>query len=330
MITIAVVGLGEMGRNHLRVLMDIPDIKVLGVADQNLDTAKSVALKYKLPIFDDYLQLFDEQKPQAVVVAVPTNHHREICLAAINRKMHVLVEKPIAATIEEAKEIIDTAEAQDVLLAVGHIERFNPVVVELKRRIDAGELGRVFMIHARRQSPFPSRIKDVGVASDLAIHELDIMRYLANSRVIRLSSEVSQVLNHSTREDIVFGLLRFENGVLGILDVNWVTPSSVRELTITGEQGMFVVNYLSQELFFHENSAAPKPLDSSVWDFSVQAGNMTRFQIPRREPLRNELESFIHSIQTGEKPLVDGYEGLLALELAQQIVAIRQPTHTRQ
>ena len=324
MIKMAAVGLGNMGRNHVRVLMDMTEVELVGVADHNAKAAESIIRKYRLAFFNDYHQLFNELKPEAVIVAVPTVNHHEICLAAINRKMHVLVEKPIAANVEEAKSLISAAEEQDVHLAVGHIERFNPVVIELKRRIDAGELGRVFMIHARRQSPFPSRVQDVGVATDLAIHELDIMRYLVNSRVVRLNSELSQVLNHSTREDIVFGLLRFENGVLGILDVNWVTPTSVRELTITGERGMFVVNYLSQELFFHENSAAPKPLEGSIWDFSVQAGHMTRFQIPRREPLRNELEAFIHSIQTGEKPPVDGNDGLRALELAQQIVSAPQ------
>jgi predicted dehydrogenase len=321
MIKVAAIGIGNMGRNHVRVLMDIPEVEMVGVADPDVETATIAVRKYGLPVYDNHTQLLDEQMPQAVIVAVPTIHHREVCLAAFERKMHVLVEKPIATTVEEGRELINAAKDAQAVFAVGHIERFNPVVIELKRRMDAGELGRVFMIHARRQSPFPSRIKDVGVATDLAIHELDIMRFLANSSVVRLSSEISQVLNHSTREDIVFGLLRFENGVLGILDVNWVTPTSVRELTITGELGMFVVNYLSQELFFHENSAAYKPLDGSIWDFSVQAGNMTRFQIPRREPLRNELEDFIHAVNAGREPQVTGQDGLKALELARKIVS---------
>ena len=327
MIKMAVVGVGNMGRNHVRVLMDMPEVELVGGADQNLDSAKPVARKYGLPVFGDYHQLFDEQQPQAVVVAVPTVCHLEVVLAAIERKIHVLVEKPIAATVEEAQELIDAAEQAGVALAVGHIERFNPAVIELKRRIDAGELGRVFMIHARRQSPFPNRIQDVGVARDLAIHELDMMRYLTGSRVAHLSAEVAQVLDRPMLEDIVVGLLRFENGVIGVLDVNWVTPTTVRELSITGERGMFAVNYLSQDLFFHENPAAHKPLNGATWDFSVQAGHMTRFQIIRREPLRNELEAFIQAVQTGQKPLVDGYDGLEALKLALQVAAHLQPAH---
>jgi UDP-N-acetylglucosamine 3-dehydrogenase len=316
---VALIGVGNMGRNHLRVLMDIPEVEVVGVADLNLELAKSAAQKYGVPVYADYRQLFTDRKPQAVVIATPTTSHKEIALAAIGRGIHVLVEKPIAATVADAEQMIAAAEQAKIVLAVGHIERFNPAVIELKRRIDQGELGRVFMIHARRQSPFPKRITDVGVASDLATHELDMMRYLAGSNVVYLSAEVSQVLPHPTREDIVFGLLRFENGVLGILDVNWVT--TVRELAITGERGMFVVNYLSQELFFHENPAAANAINGSTWDFSVTAGHMTRFQIVRREPLRSELESFVEAVQKGQRPLVDGRDGLEALKLALQIAS---------
>jgi predicted dehydrogenase len=321
MIKMAVVGVGAMGRNHVRVLMDIPEVELVGVADTNVATAKAVAHKYGVPVFADYAKLFDECQPEAVIIATPTSFHHAIGLAAIERGIHVLVEKPITISITQAREMIAFAKQHSVHLAVGHIERFNPAVIELKRRIDRGELGRIFMIHARRQSPYPGRIQDVGVASDLATHELDMMRYLANSEVVHLSAEVSYVLPQSGHEDIIFGLLRFQNGVLGILDVNWITPTSVRESVITGERGMFVVNYLNQELSFYENPAMLVPPDGSIWDFTVQAGNFTRYQINRREPLRSELESFIHSIQTGTPMLVDGNDGLQALQLALDIVA---------
>jgi UDP-N-acetylglucosamine 3-dehydrogenase len=318
MLKMAVIGVGSMGKNHARVLMDIPDIQVMGIADKNMTNARMVADKYGLPVYEDYNHLFNECSPDAVIIAVPTTLHREVAVAAIKRGIHVLVEKPIASTIEEAEEIIQTANQYSVIVAVGHIERFNPAVIELKRRIDAGELGQIFMIHARRLSPYPRRISDVGVAKDLATHELDMMRYLTGEEVVHVSAEISKVM-HSSHEDIVFGLLRFQNGILGILDVNWVTPTTVRELTITGEKGMFVVNYLSQELFFHENPASRQPLEGSVWDFTVDAGHMTRFQINKREPLRSELESFIHAVRTGSKPLINGYDGLATLKLVFQI-----------
>lgn len=314
----AVIGVGSMGRNHARVLMDIPDIQVMGIADKNIINARMVADKYGLPVYEDHNRLFDECSPDAVIIAVPTTLHKEIAIDAIKRGIHVLIEKPIASTTDEAEEIIKMADQNRVIVAVGHIERFNPAVIELKKRIDSGELGQIFMIHARRLSPYPRRISDVGVAKDLATHELDMMRYLTGEEVIHVSAEISKVM-HSPHEDIVFGLLRFQNGILGILDVNWVTPTTVRELTITGEKGMFVVNYLSQELFFHENPASRQPLEGSVWDFTVDAGHMTRFQINKREPLRSELESFINAIKTGSKPLINGYDGLATLKLVYQI-----------
>lgn len=323
MMRMAVVGVGSMGRNHCRVLLDTPNVELVAVADRNLDTARDVVRKSGVPIFSDHDEMLEAVRPQAVVIAVPTALHYVVAMAAIERGIHVLVEKPIANTTEEGERMIAAAEKHRVVLAVGHIERFNPAVLELKRRIDAGELGRVFTIHSRRKSPFPRRIMDVGVANDLATHELDMIRYLAGADVSRLSAEVAHVLG-SAHEDIVLGLFRFANGVIGILDVNWVTPTTVRELTITGERGMFVVNYMSQELFFHENPAAIGVLDGSVWmpgnAFSVEAGHMTRFQINRREPLRSELESFIDAVQTGKPAAVDGNAGLEALRLAQQIL----------
>ncbi|PKN52259.1 MAG: gfo/Idh/MocA family oxidoreductase [Deltaproteobacteria bacterium HGW-Deltaproteobacteria-13] len=318
MLKMAVIGVGSMGRNHARVLMDIPDIQVMGIADKNIINARMVADKYGLPVYEDHNQLFDECSPDAVIIAVPTTLHKEIAMDAVKRGIHVLIEKPIASTTDEAEEIIKMADQNHVTVAVGHIERFNPAVIELKKRIDAGELGQIFMIHARRLSPYPRRISDVGVAKDLATHELDMMRYLTGEEVVHVSAEISKVM-HSPHEDIVFGLLRFQNGILGILDVNWVTPTTVRELTITGEKGMFVVNYLSQELFFHENPASRQPLEGSVWDFTVDAGHMTRFQINKREPLRSELESFINAVKTGSKPLINGYDGLATLKLVYQI-----------
>ncbi len=320
MLRLAVIGTGHMGKNHIRVLADLSNVVLVGVCDPHEQAARSAADRYGVPVYATHQELLEETRPDAVVVAAPTVSHHDIVMDSVRRGAHVLVEKPIAHSVEEAKEMIDAADRAGVVLAVGHIERFNPAVVELKRRIDANELGRIFMIHSRRQSPFPQRIQDVGVASDLAVHELDIMLYLTGSSVTHLKAETSQVFGRESREDIVFALLRFESGVLGVLDVNWVTPSSVRELAITGERGMFVVNYLTQELFFYENPAARKEESEAVWGFSVVAGNMTRLLIPRREPLRCELESFVASIQNGARPEVDGRDGLRAVELALRIV----------
>lgn len=312
-----------MGRNHVRVLMDLPQVKVVGLADPNTEVAGHTARKYNLPLYADCVELLDTEQPDAIVLAVPTVDHHQSAMAAIERGIHLLVEKPIAETVDQATEMVEAAEKKGVALTVGHIERFNPAVIELKRRMDAGELGRVFMVHARRQSPFPARIRDVGVASDLATHELDMMRYLTGSEVVNLHAEISQVL-HPSHEDIVFGLLRFGSDVLGILDVNWVTPTKIRECNVIGERGMFVVNYLNQELRFHRNSSASGTLNGQQFimghDWSVDEGDMIQLRIDRREPLRNELEAFIRMITAGAAPVVSGKDGIQALDLATRIV----------
>jgi UDP-N-acetylglucosamine 3-dehydrogenase len=313
---VAVIGTGSMGRNHVRVLMDLPQADLVGIADKDSEGVRALAKRYSISGFEDHRRLLSETKPEAVVIAVPTVHHHRVALDAIEAGAHVLVEKPIASTVEEAKELIDAAKRRNVSLMVGHIERFNPAVIELKKRLDEGAIGRVFMIHARRQSPYPRRIQDVGVASDLATHELDMMRYLTNENVEYVSAQVASVLSEG-REDIVFGILRFASGVMGVLDVNWVTPTTVREVTITGERGMFVVNYLAQELTFFENpAAAPVLLAGSTWDYTVKAGNMIRYQIQKKEPLRSELESFVDCVSRRSPVVVDGKDGLAALELA--------------
>lgn len=325
---VAVIGAGVMGRNHVRALRDIPDAELVGVVDADRERAEEVGRHYGIPAYDDHLQLFREHEPVAVVVAVPTQRHHAIAMDTIKHGIHTLVEKPIATTVAEAEELVRAADTAGITLSVGHVERFNPAVIELKRRLVAGELGRVFMIHSRRLSPYPRRIMDVGVAADLASHELDMMRYLTESPGQIEAAAVSQVL-HPTHEDIVFGLLRFANGIIGILDVNWVTPTKIRDISVTGERGMFVVNYLAQELFFYSNAGAGESANQTTWllghDFTVDEGDMVRLHVPRKEPLLAELESFLAAAASGTRPVVNGRDGVEALRMSLSIVAAGQP-----
>lgn len=320
---VIVIGTGVMGRNHVRVLREIPEVELIGVVDRDLRRAEEVGRRYGVPAYDDSTDVFSRLHPDAAIVAVPTQRHHDVALAAIRHGVHVLVEKPIATTVEQGEEMVAEAHRYGVALTVGHVERFNPAVIELKRRMDAGDLGRIFMIHSRRLSPFPRRIMDVGVAADLASHELDMMHYLTGAAGQIVGSAVSQVL-HPTHEDIVFGVLRFPEGVLGILDVNWVTPTKIRDISVTGERGMFTVNYLSQELFFFSNSGAQESAATGSWlpghDFTVDEGDMVRLHIPRREPLLAELESFLAAAASGMRPVVDGADGVEALRLSLALV----------
>jgi predicted dehydrogenase len=320
-IKVAVIGVGAMGRNHARVCSELPNVELIGVADPDAQAAGVVAKRYGGRIYTNYTQLLDQQKPDAVIIAVPTLDHLTVALQVIQRKIHLLIEKPIAFSVDEGQQIITAAEQAGVQLMVGHIERFNPAVIALKAHLADGELGRVFQIDARRQGPFPARVKDVGVVIDLAVHDLDVMRYVSGAEVARVYAETEQRI-HSTREDLLTSLIRLDDGTIGTLTINWLTPTKIRELYVTGECGMFRVDYLTQDLYFFENATAI----SGDWETlrvlrGVSEGRMIRHVVAKKEPLRAEQEAFLAAVR-GEAPVaVTGRDGLKALELAQAVVA---------
>lgn len=316
---VAVIGVGAMGKNHARIYADLPDVNLVGVADSNLTVSQEVARRYHGTAYNDYREMLDKEKPDAVTIAVPTVFHLPVALEVIERKIHLLIEKPIAQTFEEGEQIIKAAEKAGVKLMIGHIERFNPAIQTLKNHLDSKQLGRVFQIDARRQSPFPTRVKDVGVVIDLAVHDLDIMRFLTGKEVVRLYAETERRI-HSTREDLLSGLLRFEDGAIGTLTINWLTPTKIRELTVIGELGMYRVDYLTQDLYFYENDSEAV----EDWPFrvlrGVREGRMIRHVVAKREPLRVEIENFISAVRGEKNIFASGVDGLQALLLAQSIV----------
>jgi predicted dehydrogenase len=254
--------------------------------------------------------MLEAERLDLVSVVVPTSLHLPTTLAALGAGSHVLVEKPIASTRGEAEEMIGAARRAGRMLTVGHIERFNPAIRELRRRLAAGELGRIFEIRATRLGPFPARIRDVGVVVDLAPHDLDVMRYLLGSDPIRLYAETEQRI-HTDHEDLFVGLLKFANGAVGVLDINWLTPTKQRTLTVTGERGMYTADYLAQQLVFYPNPAS---------DGSVKEGMRIERDIERREPLAIELDEFARAARDGGVPPVDPHEAMVALLLARAMV----------
>lgn len=320
---VGVIGLGSIGRHHARVWAEIDDVDLVAVADRDDDRLSTVSRRYKIRGYPDHQSLLEEEQLDLVSVAVPTGMHSEVATRALELGLHVLVEKPIAATVEEAVALRMLAERRGRVLAVGHIERFNPAVVELRRRIQRNELGHVFEIQARRLSPMPDYVLDAGVVMDLATHELDVMRYVIASQVERVYAEMGRNMRDD-HEDHLSGLLRFANGVVGVLDVNWLTPTKVRELRVTGERGMFVVDYIAQDLYFYENSEAPLDWDAMALFKGVQEGNMTKIQLRRVEPLRAELEAFAANAASGERLVASSEDGLHALVLAQLLLRSAQ------
>jgi predicted dehydrogenase len=308
-----------MGRHHARLYHDLSDSMLVAVADSDRAAAEAIAYRHGVRLYSDYRAMLDGEDLEAVSVCVPTTAHMKAALEAIQRGLHVLVEKPIAASVSDGQAIIDQAHAQNVTCMVGHVERYNPAVVELKRRLDAGELGHIFEIVARRKGPFPDRVRDVGVVMDLAAHDLDVMWYLTGAEVTRVYAETAQRV-HESHEDLLLGTLRFSDGTLGVLDINWLTPTKIRELSVIGERGMFQVNYLTQDLFFYENAQVDEVWDTLSILRGVAEGRMIRHVVAKREPLRTELEAFLTTVRGGKVPIVKGEDGLRALRQAQAIV----------
>jgi predicted dehydrogenase len=297
----------------------MPETDLVAVVDLDEARAGEVVRLYGGSVYTDHQAMLSEVRPDLVSVAVPTKEHHRVGLCALEAGCHVLVEKPIAATLEQGRDMIDRAAQVERVLVVGHIERFNPAVTELKRRLEEGQLGRVFQIHARRLGPFPARVRDVGVVVDLATHDLDIMRYLTGRKVRRMYAETEQNI-HTAHEDLFAGLVRFEGGVLGVLDINWLTPTKIREIEVTGQRGMFLANLLTQDLYFYENEQAGG-LDWSHLSLlrGVSEGQMIRLRLQRYEPLRAELEAFAAAAQGKQPASASGEDGLVALELAQAL-----------
>lgn len=317
-VNVAVIGAGIMGSNHARVYSDLSHANLTAVCDANNEIAKKIADRYKISCYIDYKEMLQKEKIDAVSVCVPTKIHKEVAVYCIKKNIHVLIEKPIAATIKDAHEIINEAGNHNAKLMVGHIEIFNPVIAELKKRIDSNELGKIFKVHCVRQSLFPKRVIDIGVIIDLAIHEIYILKYLIGSDIKRIYAETAQRV-HSGHEDLLIGMLRFQNDILGVINANWLTPKKIREITVTGEKGMLVANYLTQELYFYEREYVKGAVDFSNIGNPME-GKKTRIDIKTTEPLLNELTSFVECIQENKEPKVSGKAGLDALFVAQKFL----------
>jgi predicted dehydrogenase len=302
---------------------DEEQVQVVGVTDLHEPHLRSAMSRYHVAGFADYRHLVEQTSPDLVSIVVPTHLHYEVAAYVLERGIDVLLEKPMASTVEQARELIQLAKERGARLAIGHIERFNPAITEVKRHLVRGDLGRIFHLHARRLGPFPPRIRDVGVTLDLATHDIDVMRYLADAEVEHVYAETRRHI-HTSHEDLLLGVLRFANQAIGVLDVNWLTPTKVRELSITGEKGMYLVNYLTQDVYFFENDYTPTSWDALRSLAGVSEGTMTRLKLQKAEPLRLEYLDVISAIRDDVQPTVSGEDGLAVLKIVCELAASKQ------
>lgn len=317
------LGVGMMGRHHARVLREMDGVELVAIADPGGDPH---GVAGALPILRDIDELLGVGIDVAVV-AVPTRFHEDAALALADAGVHALVEKPIAHSLEAGERMVEAFSAAGLVGAVGHIERFNPALQELRRRLQAGELGVVYQIQTRRQGPFPSRIADVGVAKDLASHDIDLTAWVAQSDYDTVFAQTA-FRSGREHEDMIAIIGRLESGVIVNHLVNWLSPMKERVTVVTGEKGAFVADTSTGDLTFYANGTEPLEWESMAAFRGVSEGDVTRYAFAKREPLRVEHEAFrdaVLGIPSDVVTMAQGLRTLAVVEAALSSAATNTP-----
>ena len=297
---VGVIGVGAMGYNHVRIYSELENANLLAISDMVRGTLDKVSKEFNTVGYVDVDNILQLEDIEAVNICVPTVFHHDVVMNAIEAGKNVLVEKPVASKLDEAQEMIDAAKDAGVMLATGHVERFNPAVRVAKRLIDEGEIGDVVTANAKRLGPFPPRIRDVGVAIDLAIHDIDIFNYLFEGKASSVYANMSSNLKNCKFEDHAEIITKYDNDVLTILETNWLTPYKKRQLNITGVDGIISVDYGEQTVtVFKEND------------------KVENVKVENKEPLKEELRWFVDAVQTKSVPEVSGQDGYEALKIVE-------------
>jgi UDP-N-acetylglucosamine 3-dehydrogenase len=316
------IGLGMMGRNHARVLRSLPDVELVAAVDPRdppqpaygrVDVARSVNELVRRGI-------------DLCVVATPTSTHESIGLELAEAGVPTLIEKPLAHDSKAAQTIADAFARNGVIGCVGHIERYNPALQDMRRRLAAAELGDLLQIVTRRQGPFPARVADAGVVLDLATHDIDLTAWITGLPYRSVSARVAHRSGRA-HEDLVSAIGELASGVVVTHVVNWLSPFKERVTTVTGELGSLVADTLTADLTFYQNGTVPAQWDRMAAFRGVSEGNMTRFALAKPEPLHTELSQFAAAVRGEPAALVTMAEGCATVRVAE---AVREAAATGQ
>jgi predicted dehydrogenase len=306
---VGVVGVGVMGSNHARVLADIPGVHLVGIADPDRKQRDFVARTLSCGVFSDVNGLL-HAGVDAITIAAPTHLHHDLSLECIARGIHVMVEKPIAPTVEEGHAIVAAARGAGVTLMVGHVERFNPAVESVKRAIKNQD---ILSIAITRVGPFPPRMSNVGVVIDLAVHDIDLIRWFTDSEIVEIQPQLSSAV--AEREDIALLQFRTASGVLAHINTNWLTPFKARTIHIATRDKYLIADLLTLQV-------------TECFGFQADGSySMRHLSVGYAEPLRAELVAFIDAIRSHRTPAVTGEEGVASLEIAIRCLTAR-PTQS--
>ena len=296
-VNLAVIGYGIWGRNHVRVLSDMKNVNLATISDVSTKTVSNLARKHHVDYNTDPQQVFDDPDVDAVTICTPTVTHYNLTKRAIQAGKHVLVEKPMTDSIQEAEELIQLSETHNVKLAVGFIERFNPAIQKAVELIKQNKIGDVILAHTKRVSRWPIRIGDVGVIKDLAIHDVDIINQLFGVEAGTVFANAGKIRHNF--EDYANIIMCFPDHKAAFVETNWLTPRKVRTLTVTGTEGIINVDFITQTITIENDEQIVQPF------------------IGNGEPLRLELESFRDSILNNTPPRITGRDGLRALKVCE-------------
>jgi UDP-N-acetylglucosamine 3-dehydrogenase len=321
-----------MGAFHVRNYLQLDCARLVAVADPDEKARRQALGGVRVAEYEDWRQLieFGGRDLDAVSIACPSDGHAAVALEALAAGLHVLVEKPIATTLPDALRMRSAALESGRKLMVGHVERFNPAVEKLRELVREGRLGTVYRAHATRVGPLPSRIHDAGVAIDLATHDLDIMQHVLGRQISEIYSDGGRFV-HSTQEDLLTCLARFNGDgaeILGLLDVNWLTPEKKREVALIGENGLLRASYITQDVWFVESPSAPLAWEGLSVLRGDGEGAAVRFSLAKAEPLRAELEAFCRCVLDDTVEPISAHDGVKALAAAlavRESAAVRRP-----
>ncbi len=309
-IKLGLVGTGHMGQYHVNVAVGISDYDVRGIYDASPERRVEIAERFGVSPAESLEALIEEV--DALVIAVPTVFHYDVALRALQRGKHVLVEKPMCATIEQARELVSLAESNNLVFQVGHVERFNGAVLELNKIVD-----RPVLIESRRLSPFNPRINDVGVVLDLMIHDIDIVLNMVNEQVSSVHARGMRAMtNH---EDVAVATLQFENGCVANLVASRMTQAKIRRLNITQESAYIVLDFATQDIDIHRRATSAYLMTREELKYK-QESFVEKIAVHRDNPLRQEHLHFLNCIRGVQEPLVAPQEELRTLQIASTIL----------
>jgi UDP-N-acetylglucosamine 3-dehydrogenase len=309
------IGLGMMGRQHARVLGSLDGVELVAVADPDGDRHGAA---YGIEVLESAEDLIAVGL-DLCVVAVPTAYHEQVGMVLADAGVHTLIEKPLAPDVDSARRLAEAFESRQLIGCVGHIERYNPALQNLRTRLRDGELGSVHQIVTRRQGPFPNRVGDVGVVKDLATHDIDLTAWVTSSSYRSVAARTAYKSGRE-HEDLVAVVGQLEDGTVTSHLVNWLSPMKERVTIVTGDRGCFVADTLTADLTFYANGVTPTAWDAISRFRGVTEGDMVRYAIAKPEPLRTEHEAFRDAVLGRNADVVSMREGLATVVVVEAVL----------